>query len=157
MKKIEVDMPFLSFFGLGGTLFFLYFFVLTTVKVSAVLACIFLPFIALEFLLFLFCGRVSIDDTGIGYRNKLGGYFISWDEIDSIETGQGNFVIGNEQKWITMPVPGYWNGRNREEARQWIEGFVQSRDIHIKETSRAIFRFPKNTKVSSKQSRQTAK
>lgn len=150
-EEIEVGMPLLSFVGWGGTLFFIFCAVMSAIHETIIVSAMFIPFVLLEFFLYLFCGRVRLNTEGIGYRNKFGDYFMSWVEIETVESGSGNFVLGNKEKRITMPVPGYWGGKQKSEAVAILADFLDSKDIQIKETFRAIFQFPKHTKIGIEQ------
>ena len=97
--------------------------------------------------LFLYSGEVIANEKGIGYRNRFGAYFIEWNEVDSVEDGAGNLVIGNHEKRITMMDIHCWGFRGRAEVLQYLKSHMRSKNLKVRSTSRAVFAFPKNTKI----------
>lgn len=101
-------------------------------------------------------GRFRIDETGVevvsvrGKRSR-----ISWSEVHSVECGrQGNFVLHGEGKCLVLLPAGYWSGPYAGRAHRRLVAEVDRRDLEVKETWLADYKWNKNVSVDPASPRQ---
>jgi hypothetical protein len=95
----------------------------------------------------LLTGRAEITSIGFKVILPIGKYYIPWEEVDYIESGQGNLILGNHEKRISFPSFEFWRGRDKEAAFDIIDEVLEHRNLDIQETKRAILPIYKNTRI----------
>jgi hypothetical protein len=105
-----------------------------------------LPFVILGGMGILLSGEGYIDMNGFKVKTLIGTFYIEWDEIEYIETGSGNMIIGSQEKRIAFPSFEYWNGKEKEKAVEIFCEVIEKKNIEIKETRRAILPIYKGTR-----------
>jgi hypothetical protein len=94
--------------------------------------------------------KLVLDDQTISGR--IGVYRIRWDEVTEVEIDPvyGNLVFIGQDKRLTALGPVYWSGHDKEQMQRLFSAQIGNRDIEVKETTKALWRFNKNTKIKSK-------
>lgn len=97
----------------------------------------------------LFPSSVEADMDSIGKKTWLGRYKIRWDEIERMEHTRGltNFVFYAEHKRLVVPGPATWSGGNGEELVEYLQAQIAERQIEVKVTFWADYKWSKNVKV----------
>ena len=95
---------------------------------------------------FAYSGEAYIDDYEFEVKILIGTFHISWSEVNYIETGSGNMIIGSDNKRIAFPSFEYWNGKEKEKAIEILLKVMEERNIEIEETARAILPIYKGTR-----------
>lgn len=110
-------------------------------------ALTFVAFGMLGLAIILFTGKVTIDNYGFKVKLPIGTYFISWNEVEYVETGSGNMLIGGNDKKITFSSPEVWTGVEKFNAKDMFAAKLKERNLTIKQSFRASFPALKNAKV----------
>jgi hypothetical protein len=76
-------------------------------------------------------------------------YEMWWDEVQLAEVDHGNnqFVLQGAGKQMTLPGPAYWRGADKEVGLAAFIGHLEKRNIPLKRTGVAYFKFSKGTRV----------
>jgi hypothetical protein len=148
MRKIIITTPFIKVIAWIDIVFFLFCAIGSFFSNQADVTPIFLGFVLLGVLMLLMSGKAEITANGFMVLLPIGKYYISWGEVEYIETGAGNLVLGNNNKRLCFPSFDLWSGSKKEEAFELIDQILQSKHLEIKESKRAILPLYKNTKLS---------
>ena len=149
-RTITVGAHWFHWIGWVTILFFGILFLCCGFSESWSLALMFLPWIVLGAVFPICIGKVILNEFGVHHQCPLGSFYIPWDEVETIESGNGNFVIGNPKKRVSMLEPGYWTGEQREFAIIVLYEIASLKGITIEERGRATFQFSKNSRVRRK-------
>ena len=133
--------------GWVGVIFFSACAILSWYSGQAYVSPWFIPFILLSAPILLLTGPVTASPEALGLMTPLGRFEIRWREIESIEHGQSNILFLSGQKRLSIPIPEWWSGRDKQALLAVINSMVQDREIEIKQTFRADYLFPRQTKV----------
>jgi hypothetical protein len=110
-------------------------------------ALMLLAFGILGLLIILFTGKVTINNFGFKVKLPIGTYFISWNEVEYVETASGNMLIGGNDKKITFPAPEAWTGSDKYNAKDMFAAKLKERNLSVKQSFRATFPALKNAKI----------
>jgi hypothetical protein len=94
-------------------------------------------------------GKIELSAETIAHRVLLSRFEIRWDEIEYAETDFIHKVqIGNAQKWLTIPVPGNWSGKDKKMAYDFFLLQLAQHGITPQKFKPSLFRLSaKNTLV----------
>lgn len=109
---------------------------------------VFIFFILLGVLMLIMSGRAEISYNGFKVLIPLGEYYISWNEVEYIETGAGNLILGGHKKRLCFPSFEFWNGKDKINAIEIFARVAEEKQLEIKETKRAILPIYRNTKIN---------
>ncbi|CAM3824410.1 hypothetical protein [Mesobacillus thioparans] len=132
-----------------GSIFFLSGTIACILSKTLIIAPVFILFFLLGLLGILIGGKAEISSKGFLAVLPIGNYYISWEEVEFIETGAGNLVLGNKNKRLCFPSFEYWSGGEEGKAFDFVQKVSKGKKLEIRETKRAILPIPlfKNTKV----------
>jgi hypothetical protein len=106
-----------------------------------------LAFGILGLVIILFTGKVTINNFGFKVKLPIGTYFIPWNEVEYVETGSGNMLIGGNDKKITFPAPEAWTGSDKYNAKDMFAAKLKERNLSVRQSFRATFPALKNAKI----------
>jgi hypothetical protein len=147
MDKIVVKTPHLRILAIVCILFSILCTVGSIYGEQAYLSLIFIFFVMLGIIMLLLTGSAEISSIGFKVILPIGKYYIPWTEVDYVEIGQGNLILGNQEKRISFPSFEFWRGRDKDAAYDIIDKILEQRNIDIQETKRAILPIYKNTRI----------
>jgi hypothetical protein len=110
-------------------------------------ALMFIPFFLPSLLLLLCYGPIQVDAQGVTTFTPMGKYAIRWEEVRRIRHAKSHLVFEGDEKRLTVPLPLFWNGRNKKGALQALETFIRESGITPAYSFSADFILSKNAKV----------
>lgn len=105
----------------------------------------FLPFIILGALLLLTMGSLEVDEAGLVYRNRLGRYRISWQEIQRVESDGQTLVLCGSNKHLPF-APSTLGAKHRAEFMAYVLSRLETQGVPLIPSRVASYRLPRNTK-----------
>jgi hypothetical protein len=146
MKPLRVNIVFWIVVAVIGSLFFgiCFFGALFTSQPWA--ALMFIPILVPSIMLFIFYGPIQMDAEQIEMCSLAGTYSIRWTEIKRIRHAKSHMIFEGENKRLTLPLPSFWNGKDKKSAIETIDLFIKDSGINLKYSFMADFQLSKNAK-----------
>ncbi|OGO79551.1 MAG: hypothetical protein A2Y23_09820 [Clostridiales bacterium GWB2_37_7] len=148
MERKIVKTPLLKMISWASIVFFFFCTIGSFYFNQEYVSIVFILFMILGVLGVLISGKAEITSNGFLVLLPIGKYYISWEEVEYIETGSGNLVLGNKTKRICFPSFEFWSRSEKEEAVDLVFQILKRKGLQIQETKRAILPLYKNTKVN---------
>lgn len=92
-------------------------------------------------------GKITMDHEAITYRTPVRHYQIKWDEITRIEADvYGAMAFYGENKYLVVPGPGWWSGKDKAELQTFLSSTIELRQIKI-ESKGIILKSARNVRI----------